>query len=150
MPYFRRQSERERTLVLFSFMSLINPRRACAARVTVVAVSVCLCVCVCVCPISHISPLGLLFVLKTLLGTRQATKVKKFVAFFLKLRRSRATALPALYGYRAVRHFLSALYARALLKCHVDRGAELVSGRVLYKFRNFHASDVTMCVLLSC
>ena len=87
---------------------------------------VCLSVClsVCVCPLSHISSLGLLFVLKTLLGTRQPTKVKKFVAFFLKLLRSRATALPALYGYRAVRHFLSALYARALLKRHVDRGAE--------------------------
>ena len=28
---------------------VINPRRACAARVTVVVVSVCLCVCVCVC-----------------------------------------------------------------------------------------------------
>ena len=27
---------------------LINPRRACAARVTVLCVSVCLCVCVCV------------------------------------------------------------------------------------------------------
>ena len=30
-------------------MSLINPRRACAARVTVVVLCVCLCVCVCVC-----------------------------------------------------------------------------------------------------
>ena len=27
----------------------LNPRRACAARVTVVALCVCVCVCVCVC-----------------------------------------------------------------------------------------------------
>ena len=78
-------------------------------------------VCVSVCPLSHISPLGLLFVVKTLSRTEHATKVKKFVAFSLKLRRSRVTALPALYGYREVGHFLSAEYARALLKFHVDR-----------------------------
>ena len=30
------------------YMSVINPRRSCAARVTVVG-SVCVCVCVCVC-----------------------------------------------------------------------------------------------------
>ena len=29
-----------------------------------------------------------------------------------------------LYGQRAVSHFLSAEYARALLKCYVDSGAE--------------------------
>ena len=68
------------------------------------------------CPLSHISPLGLLFVVKTLPRTQQATKVKRFLAFCLKLRRSRDTALPALYGYRAVGHFVSAEYARALLK----------------------------------
>ena len=34
-------------------MSVVNPRRACAARVTLVVVSVCLCVCLCVCPLSH-------------------------------------------------------------------------------------------------
>ena len=102
---------------------MINPRRACAGRVTVVVVSVC----VCVCPLSHISSLERLFVLKTLSRTQHATKVKKIVAFSLKLRRSRATALSALYGYSAVGHFLSAEYARALLKCHVDRGAEFGS-----------------------
>ena len=39
-----------RLLVVYSLIStlLINPRRACAARVTVVG-SVCVCVCVCVC-----------------------------------------------------------------------------------------------------
>ena len=102
--------------------SKLNPWRTCTARVTVVAVSVC--VCVCVCPLSHISPLGLLFVLKTRLHTHWATKVKKVVAFSMKLCRSRAMALPALYGYRAVGHFLSAEYICALLKRHVDRGAE--------------------------
>ena len=80
-------------------------------------------VCQSVCPLSHISPLGLLFVVKTLPRTQHATKVKKFVAFSLKLRRSRATALPALYGYRAVGHFLSEEYACVLLKCHFDHGA---------------------------
>ena len=80
--------------------------------------------CVFVCPLSHISPLGLLFFLKTLLRTQGATKVKHFVAFSLKLRRSRATALRAFYGYRVVGHFLLAEYARALLKYHIDRGAE--------------------------
>ena len=69
---------------------LINPRRACAARVTVVVVSVCLSVC----PLSHISPLGLLFVVKTLLRTQQATKVKIFVVISSKLLRCRDRALP--------------------------------------------------------
>ena len=73
-----------------------------------------------VCPLSHISPLGLLFVVKTLPRTQQATKVE--MAFSLKLRCSRSTALPALYGYRALDN--SAEYARALLKRQVDRGEE--------------------------
>ena len=85
---------------------------------------VCLSVCVCVCQLSHISPLEHLFVLKTLSPTQHATKVKKYVAFSVKLRRSRATALSTLYRYSAVGQFLLAEYARALLKCHVDRGAE--------------------------
>ena len=49
---------------------------------------------------------------------------QKFVTFSLKLRRSRATALPALYGYHAVGHFLSEEYVCALLKCHIHHGAE--------------------------
>ena len=57
---------------------LINPRHACAASITIVAV----CVCVCVC---HISPLGFLFVVKTMPRTQWAMKVKNFVAFSLKL-----------------------------------------------------------------
>ena len=56
------------------FKHIINPRRACAARVTVLG-SVCLCVCL----LSHISPTERLFVLKTLSRTQRATKVKKFV-----------------------------------------------------------------------
>ena len=84
--------------VVFATVLFINPRRACTARVTVVVVPVS--VCQSVCPLSHISHLGLLFVVKTLPHTQHATKVnKKIVAFSLKLRLFRATALPALYGY---------------------------------------------------
>ena len=55
---------------------VINPRRACAARVTVVGLSVCLSVC----PLVNISLLERLFVLKTLSHTQRATKIKKYVA----------------------------------------------------------------------
>ena len=51
---------------------------------------------------------------------------QKNVAFSLKLCRSRATALPALYGYRAVGHFLSAKYARALPDATLTVGRSLV------------------------
>ena len=80
-------------LLIWFVVIVFNPRRACA-RVAAVAVSVCLSVClsVCVCPLSHISPLGLLFVVKTLPRTQRATKVKKFVAFSLKMLRSSATS----------------------------------------------------------
>ena len=44
-----------------------------------------------VCPISHISPLGCLFVLKSISRTQRATKVK---TFSLKLLRSGDPALP--------------------------------------------------------
>ena len=71
----------------------INPRRACAARVTVVGS---VCVCVCVCLLSHISPMERLFVLKTLSRTQRATKVKLFVGFSLKPLRCRDPALPPL------------------------------------------------------
>ena len=57
---------------------IINPRRACAARVTVLG-SVCVCV----------SPMERLFVLKMLSRTQRATKVKKFVGICLKRLRSR-------------------------------------------------------------
>ena len=78
-------------------ISLINPRRACAARVTVVFL--------CVCLLSHISPLERLFVLKTLSRTQRATKVKIFVGFSLKPLRCRDPALPPLTAIRTVGHF---------------------------------------------
>ena len=81
---------------------VVNPRRACAARVTVVG-SVCLCVCL----LSHISPMERLFVLKTLSRTQRATKVKKFVGFSLKPLRCRDPALPPLYGHAYSRPFFS-------------------------------------------
>ena len=74
---------------------IINPRRACAARVTVVA-CVCVCVCVCVCQLINISPLERLFVLKAIPRTQRTTKVTKFVAFCLKLLRCRDPALSTL------------------------------------------------------
>ena len=37
------------TTRLSEALAVINPRRACAARVTVLGLSVCVCVCVCVC-----------------------------------------------------------------------------------------------------
>ena len=86
------------------FESVVNPLRACAARVTVVG-SVCLCVCVSVCLLSHISPMERLFVLKTLSRTQRATKVKKFVGFSLKPLRCRDPSLPPLYGHAYSRPF---------------------------------------------
>ena len=85
------------------FCSFFNPRRACAARVTVVG-SVCT---LCVCLLSHISPKERLFVLKTLSRTQRATKVKKFVGFSLKPLRCRDPALPPLYGHAYSRPFFS-------------------------------------------
>ena len=72
-----------------STLYIINPRRACAARVTVVGS---------VCPLSHISPMERLFVLKTLSRTQRATKVKIFVGCSLKPLRCRDPAPPPLYG----------------------------------------------------
>ena len=70
----------------------INPRGACAARVTVL---------VRVCPLSEISPLERLFVLSR---TQQATEIKIFVGFSLKRLRCGDPALPPLNG-RLVGHF---------------------------------------------
>ena len=75
---------------VYTISRLINPRRACAARVTVVGLSVC--------PLVNISLLERLFVLKTLSHTQRATKVKKYVRFSLKMLRCKARAVPALYG----------------------------------------------------
>ena len=65
----------------YTHFLVINPRRACAARFTVVAVSVCLSVCLCVSPLSDISTLELLFVMKPLSRTQRAMKVE--IAFSL-------------------------------------------------------------------
>ena len=89
---------------------IINPRRACAARVTVVG-SVCVSVCLSVCLLSHISPMERLFVLKTLSRTQRATKVKKFVGFSLKPLRCRDPALPLLYGHAYSRPFFHAYFS---------------------------------------
>ena len=75
-------------LLLYIILSVINPRRAFAARVTVVVMSVCL----------SVTPLERLFVLKTLSRTQRATKVKTIVGFSLKMLRCKARAVPALYG----------------------------------------------------
>ena len=69
---------------------VINPRRACAARVTVVGFSVC--------PLVANSLQERLFVFKLLSHTLRATKVKKFVGFSLKPLRCRDPAPPPLYG----------------------------------------------------
>ena len=66
---------------MHNISAIINPRRACAARVTVVnpwrACAARVTVVGCVCLLSHISPMERLFVLKTLSRTQRATKVKK-------------------------------------------------------------------------
>ena len=85
--------------------SLFNPRRACAARVTVVVV--------CVCRLVANSLLKGQFVLKTLSHTQRAMKVKKFVGFSLKPLRCRDTALARCTATRAVGHFYSAENAHA-------------------------------------
>ena len=87
--------------------ALINPRRACAARVT----------CVCVCLLSNISPMERLFVLKTLSRTQRATKVKRFVGFSLKPLRCRDPALPPLYVQSAIFPRVILAYAHAYFSC---------------------------------
>ena len=78
----------------------------CAEVVYYISCPVCVCVCVCLSVKSHIASGA---------SVRPENAVKysvcnvgwKFVGFSLKLLRSRATVLPALYGYREVGHFLS-------------------------------------------
>ena len=68
---------------------VVNPRRACAARVTVVGLCVRPSVRPSVRPLIGNSLLERLLVLKTLSRTQWATKVKKFVGICLKPLRSR-------------------------------------------------------------
>ena len=86
-------------------VTVINPRRACAARVTVVGFSVC--------PLVANSLQERLFVFKPLSHTLRATKVKIFVGFSLKPLRCRDTALARCTATRAVGHFYSAENAHA-------------------------------------
>ena len=81
----------------WNIKGVYNPRRACAARVTVVVV--------CVCRLVANSLLKGQFVLKTLSHTQRATKVKKFVGFSRKPLRCRDTALARCTATRAVGHF---------------------------------------------
>ena len=60
--------------------SIINPRRACAARVTVVR-SVCVCVCLSVCLLLVISFLKCSFVSQRTPPTERAVKVRNFERF---------------------------------------------------------------------
>ena len=76
---------------------IFNPRRACAARVTVVGLSVC--------PLVNISRLEHLFVLKTLSHTQRATNVKMIGGITLKPLHCRDSALQHCTAIRAVGHF---------------------------------------------
>ena len=74
---------------------LINPRRACAARVTVVGLSVravCPSVRLSVCLFGDISLLEPSIAPQTILRIQRSIKVGKYVGFFLKLLRSRVMA----------------------------------------------------------
>ena len=92
---------------------LINPRHACAARVTY-SCRVCT---VCVCPFkSHFTSGGLLFVVKTLPRTQRATRSKqlwRFLKMFHTLQRSSA---PSLDGHTSVRPF----FLQGTRMCNVD------------------------------
>ena len=75
--------------------------------------------CLSVCLLSHISSLGLLFVVKTLPHTQWARKVKKFVVFSLKLLRYRDRALPPLNGHTYGQpFFLQMTHMRKSLPVH--------------------------------
>ena len=63
-------------------------------------------VCQSVSPLMQNSRLEYLFVLKTILRIQPVTRVKKFVGFFVKLRRYRDTADSAVYGYPHTAIFL--------------------------------------------
>ena len=107
------------------YTRVINPRCACAARVTVVGS-------VCVCPLLNISPLERLFVTQSVPHTQRAAKVRNFVWFSLKMLRCRARALPSLYGYASDTDSSSATSARKINKqfCQNDGIRDRVTGIV--------------------
>ena len=57
---------------------IFNPRRACAARVTVLGLCVCVCVCLSVCLLLNISLFTCLFVSQTILSFSAADEGRKF------------------------------------------------------------------------
>ena len=77
---------------------IINPRRACAARVTVVVMSVCLSVCLSD-SLSVRYTSGASFRPENAVTYSAGNEVKKFVGFSLKPLRCRDPALPPLYGH---------------------------------------------------
>ena len=117
--------------------TLTNPRRACAARVTVVG-SVCVCVCVC-----HISPMERLFVLKLLSHIKRATKVKIFVGFSLKPFRCRDPPLPPLYSRAYSRPFFAESRHAHYSIYHVVWTKPAISSCVLLQRRRLRFSFVS-------
>ena len=106
-----------------------------------------MCVCICLSLCSHMSPLERLFVLKSLSRTQRTMYVKNL--FSLKLLRCRATALLALYGYRAVGHFrghflTAELYARALA---IIRAILTATIQRLKRANNWRAKRANLVVL---
>ena len=109
------------------FHTLINPRRACAARVTVVVVSVCLSVCLCVCVSvkSHLT-FGASVRPENAVTYSVGNKGQKICGVFSDTASFQSYGTCCIVYTAAVQSaiFLSAKYTRALLKCHVDSGAE--------------------------
>ena len=60
---------------------VVNPRRACAARVTVLGLCVCVCVCVCVSVTQHLT-FHVFIVPQTILTFSAADEGRKFKAIF--------------------------------------------------------------------
>ena len=73
---------------------LFNPRRACAARVTVLGLCVCVFVCVCLCVCYSTSHFSYDYLCHKRYQPQWRMKVKKFKRFFLKMLHCEATAFP--------------------------------------------------------
>ena len=84
---------------------------------------VCLSVCLCVCLLSHISPTEHLFVLKTLLRTQRAKKVKKFVGICLKRLHSRV--IPRNMSEKANMLIISTYRMSAFSAWHIAKGQKV-------------------------
>ena len=95
--------------------SFINLWHTCATRITVVAM------CVCVPVKSHLTS-GASVHPENSATYSLGNEGQKICGIFSKTVLFQSYGTPALYGYRAVSHFLLAEYVHALLKCHVDWG----------------------------